>query len=216
MTVLESSVLSYPERGPYGRSTFRGNTSGYVVRDLMETYHATSVFDPMAGSGTTLDVCRELDVPCFSYDLADGYDILNGRSQYQMRQHIAARVGEQGVDFVFFHPPYWNMISYSDDPHDFSNGSYGMYIQHMQDALKFIVSVMAPGGVIALQLADLRRMHRTWFLADDTTTPASLRSVKLVKEFRFIKLQHYTTTSGVSDYWVKFAHEYITILRKPS
>lgn len=206
--VLLHSVMSYPERGPYGKSAFRGNTSGYVIRDLIATYNATRVLDPMAGSGTAADVCKELDIPCHSYDLADGDDILNLRTQHKIRAEAT------GADFVFLHPPYWNMIPYSDNPRDFSNGTYGMYLQRMKEAIKFLSSVMAPGGVLALQLADLRRQHRTWFLADDTSTKDFLRGTKLAKEFRFLKIQHHTVTSGVSDYPVKFAHEYITILRK--
>jgi hypothetical protein len=211
---LTHSVVSYPDRGPYGKSSFRGNTTGYLVRDLIETYNATAVLDPMAGSDTTGDVCRELDIPYFGYDLADGYDILRRRSQAAIRKDIREDVGDQGIDFTFLHPPYWNMIEYSSDPKDFSNGSYATYIRRMHDAVRFLSSVMSPSGIMAIQLADLRRHSRTWFLADDTSSNMFLHGTLMIKDFRYIKVQHKTTTGGVSDYPVKFAHEYVTILRK--
>jgi len=64
--------VSYPERGPYGNNKFRGNTSGYLIRDLILFYEAQSVLDPMEGSGTSRDVCDELHVPYDGFDLATG------------------------------------------------------------------------------------------------------------------------------------------------
>jgi hypothetical protein len=29
------SVMSFPERGNYGKSNWRGNTSGYVIKELI-------------------------------------------------------------------------------------------------------------------------------------------------------------------------------------
>lgn len=39
MSGFNSSVVSYPGRGPYGTSSYRGNTSGRIVREFLETYH---------------------------------------------------------------------------------------------------------------------------------------------------------------------------------
>ena len=34
------SVCSYPQRGNYGKSGYRGNCTGYIIRDFVESYLA--------------------------------------------------------------------------------------------------------------------------------------------------------------------------------
>lgn len=206
--MLKQTIVSYPERGPYGDGRYRGNTSGYLIKDLIETFGSSRVFDPMEGSGTTRDVCRHLGVEYEGRDLRDGWNILD----YKSRRQIEAL---PKFDFIFFHPPYWNMITYRDDPMDFSQGTYPRYVARMQDALGWFPSILVPGGRIALLLADLRRPNstRTYFLTDDVTTP---KIFGLIKEFRIIKIQHNTASDGdtglVGD--VRMVHEYVTIYQK--
>lgn len=57
-----TSVVSYQRRCPlWGDSRFRGNCDGRLVKDLILRGRATSVADPMAGSGTTKDVVAGLN-----------------------------------------------------------------------------------------------------------------------------------------------------------
>ena len=37
--VLSSSVISFPDRGPYGQSAYRGNTSGYPIEAFLRMFH---------------------------------------------------------------------------------------------------------------------------------------------------------------------------------
>lgn len=32
------SVMSFPDRGHWGKSSWRGNTSGYVIKEMIEWY----------------------------------------------------------------------------------------------------------------------------------------------------------------------------------
>ena len=50
------SVVQYSDRGPWGDTKFPGNTSGYLLVDLIDYYQPESILDPMEGSGTTSDV----------------------------------------------------------------------------------------------------------------------------------------------------------------
>lgn len=34
-----NSILSYKERGPFGNSNYRGNCSGFVIKDLIQHYY---------------------------------------------------------------------------------------------------------------------------------------------------------------------------------
>jgi len=34
------SVISYKDRGPYGNNSYRGNCSGYVIKDLIQQLYS--------------------------------------------------------------------------------------------------------------------------------------------------------------------------------
>jgi hypothetical protein len=70
-----TSLHGSPGRGPYGDASYRGNCSGVLIRDLLCYFPPSSVFDPMTGGGTCSDVCRELGIPCQSFDLRSGFDV---------------------------------------------------------------------------------------------------------------------------------------------
>src|SRR3954463_11755259 len=58
---------SYPSQhygvGMQGHKEYIGATPSWVIWNLLERYtrEGDTVLDPMCGSGTTLDVCRDLD-----------------------------------------------------------------------------------------------------------------------------------------------------------
>jgi hypothetical protein len=217
MARLTHTIVSYPDRGPWGDSRYRGNCSGYLIRDLLDTYPVTSVLDPMAGSGTTRDVITSLypHIPVLTYDLRGGYDILDRNSQLKITNDVYTTTEGRGVDMIFFHPPYWNMIHYGSSSRDFSQGTYPQYLARMQSALTFLSTLLSPTGFIALLLGDLRRRggDTTYFLSDDTTQVIPLARASLRRELRVIKIQHNTVSSGVTDLEMRFAHEILTILR---
>ena len=209
------SVASYPDRGPYGRSEFRGNTSGYLIKDLIETYHPTFVYDPMHGSGTTGDVCRHLKIPYRSTDIREGGDVL----QPKVRKDVEAQLPVSGVDLIFWHPPYWNMIGYCDDFNDLSQApSYESFLARCEDILKWLGTLLSADGRIALLLADLRKRNskRTYFLTDDITAEPRLVRCKLEKQFRIIKIQHKTLSDGDVGLEIPMVHEYLTIMGRRS
>ena len=98
------SVVQYPDRGPWGDAKFPGNTSGYLLVDLIDYYQPKSILDPMEGSGTTGDVAFDMgDIRYTGLDLLSGFDLVGDEPE-----------GE--YDLLFWHPPYHNAIDY-DIPH---------------------------------------------------------------------------------------------------
>jgi hypothetical protein len=57
------SIVSYPERGPWGNARYRGNCSGHLIADLVREFKPRRFVDPMLGGGTSQDVCQDLGVP---------------------------------------------------------------------------------------------------------------------------------------------------------
>jgi DNA modification methylase len=114
---LQTTTLwDYPSQH-YGESVqgdpnFAGATPSYVIWNLLTRYSRAGdlVLDPMAGSGTTLDVCRDLGRRCLAYDLAPGRpDIVRADAR-------SLPLDSGTADFVFVDPPYSTHLDYSDDP----------------------------------------------------------------------------------------------------
>lgn len=76
---FNSSVVSYPDRGHWGDSRYRGNCTGAIVRDFFGTYHTRKdglAFDPSIGGGTSVDVANELGIRFKGTDLHQGTNLL--------------------------------------------------------------------------------------------------------------------------------------------
>ena len=71
------SIVSYPDRGVYGRNTYRGNCSGLLIKDIIQQYKLQGLSDFMVGSGTTEDVVREAGIRGDFADLNRGYDMMS-------------------------------------------------------------------------------------------------------------------------------------------
>lgn len=98
------SVVSYPNRGNYGRNDWRGNTSGYIIKDLIEHFTPKLFVDACEGSGTSKDVCKEMGIEYVGLDLYKGQDFTKDSILTQLPRH---------ADICFTHPPYHSMIQYS-------------------------------------------------------------------------------------------------------
>jgi len=100
------SVISYPNRGKWGNSNWRGNCSGHVIKDLIEHFNPRVFVDICEGSGTSREVCKDLGVNYFGLDLKNGFDFTSN--------NILSRIGKP-ADIVFSHPPYHDIIKYSGE-----------------------------------------------------------------------------------------------------
>ena len=98
------SVMSFPERGNYGNSNWRGNTSGYVIKELIQHFNPKLFVDACEGSGTSRDVCKEMGIEYVGLDLYKGQDFTKDSILTQL---------PRPADICFTHPPYHDMIAYS-------------------------------------------------------------------------------------------------------
>lgn len=146
-----TSLHATRTRGPYGNAAYRGNCSGYLIKDLIRYFGAKRVLDPMTGSGTCNDVCSELGIDCVSFDLRQGEDACSA-SNYK-------GLGE--FDFVWLHPPYWQQIKYNDDPRCLSNApSLEAFSEQLGDMLDCCSSVLASQGKIAVLMGNYTQRGR--------------------------------------------------------
>lgn len=138
-----TSLYHNPEPGPYGDRRYPGNCSGNLIKDLLKFYRAATVYDPMTGSGTCRDVCKELGAYCWSGDIHQGFDACEPPPF------------SEAFDLCWLHPPYWRQKLYADDPRDLSRcptlkdflGRYALLIERS-------AGVLRPGGKMAILMGD--------------------------------------------------------------
>ena len=79
--MFKKSIVKYPERGPWGRSSWRGNTTGHIVNDFLDFCEIKmqkkieTCSDYMVGSGTTKEVCEQRGITGTYWDLSMGKNL---------------------------------------------------------------------------------------------------------------------------------------------
>jgi hypothetical protein len=215
------SILSFPERGKWGKSSWRGNCSGYVYKDLFERLLvglADPVFiDPMMGSGTSVEVAQEMNIRAYGLDLHQGFNAL--------RHSILDRTGEPG-HLVLSHPPYAGQVKYSGKGNVWGTEVHPDDLSHCIDDEDFhskLQLVMLnqreatlPGHYYGTIIGDWRRQGQyTSYQAEVIARmPADELAGVLIK-------QQFNTTSARKTYKGKMAlpfieHEYVILFRRAS
>lgn len=141
--VWTDSLWIIPQRDNSGAHDghYHGNFVPQIPRQLMLRYtkEGDFVLDPFSGSGTTLIEAQRMGRNSIGVELQQ--DVATeaiGRIYSEKREGIIAdtfvddsknfdfsRILElyniKNVQFVIYHPPYWDIIKFSDDANDLSN-----------------------------------------------------------------------------------------------
>lgn len=209
---MQNSILSFPDRGPWGSSSWRGNASGHVYRALFEQLKPSTFADPCVGSGTSIQVAQEMGIQSWGFDLHTGWNAL--------RDDLLTSIG-QPVDLALSHPPYGAMIKYSG--HVWGTAPHPDDLSHCVDDNDFNEKLhlmllnqrraTKPGGYYGTLIGDWRRNGQySSYQADQLCRlPASELAAVL------IKTQH----NCVSDRKTygrmalpTIAHEYLILWKK--
>jgi hypothetical protein len=203
------SVVSYPNRGPWGNSKYRGNCTGHLVKDLILRFKCQSVFDPAEGSGTVPDVVSGINkfmrknIEYEGRDLKNGWDILTDK------------LPDKEYDFIFYHPPYHDIIKYSDDPRDLSNCKSIEEFEHkLNRSVERLVKILKPSGILSILIGDKRKMGNYHALFRTLLMNERIGQLKAV----IIKIQH-NCNSNYRTYYsnpflIPIKHEYCMIFQK--
>ncbi len=140
-----TSPYHFHRAGDYGDRSYPGNCGGNLIKDLLRYFQPRLVFDPMTGSGTCADVCRELNIPCLSFDIHQGYDACDR----------AGFGSTETFDFIWAHPAYWRMKLYADDPRDLSRSpTLEHFLSRYQQFLRNCATALKPSGKLAILMGD--------------------------------------------------------------
>jgi DNA modification methylase len=154
---LESTTLwDYPRQSygktPKGDNKYAGVTPAFVIYNMVKRYTEPGdvVLDPMAGSGTTIDVCQEEGRRCIAFDISP--------TRPDIKQNDARKIplADESVDMVFIDSPYGDNIDYNDQPANI--GKLSAEEDEFYRALDMVMAechrVMKPGKVLGWLIGD--------------------------------------------------------------
>lgn len=204
------SVVSYPDRGPWGDPKYRGNCSGWLAKDLILRFKVESVFDPAEGSGTVravvqgINLHRQKNIQYEGRDLTQKWDILTGP------------MPEKKFDMVWYHPPYWDIIKYTNDPRDLSNcNTIEEYEGKLNHSVERLLGALKPGGIMAILLGDKRKNGNYYALIRTLLMNEKIGELKAI----IIKIQHHCQSDkreyGTRNpFLIPIKHEYCLVYQK--
>lgn len=208
-----TSIVSYPERGEGGNNRYRGNCSPKLIEDLIGFFKPNEICDYMCGSGTTKAAADKCGIQSKLYDLHSGFDIMNSDIK-------------ERPEFIFWHPPYWDIIKYSDVMYKASDvqNRYGydprkldlsripnweQFVEAMNYAMMKQFASLEKGGRMAVLMGDIKKKGKLYSMLAEIIKPGTLENI-------IIKAQHncFSDNTQYSGSFIPILHEYVMIVRK--
>src|SRR5436305_3656574 len=137
-----------------GLPGYKGATPSYIIWNLLQRYTKKNdlVIDPCAGSGTTLDVARDLGRRALGYDVHPARKDIFRVDARKLPPELTGK-----ADFVFVDPPYSTHLDYGDDPRDIGKLDVAQgraYYDAMEQVFREIERVLKPGGHMGCYVSD--------------------------------------------------------------
>lgn len=154
---MESTTLwDFPKQSygkvPKGDNKFQGVTPAFIIYNMIMRYTTEGdlVLDPMCGSGTTIDVCKEENRRVI------GYDIFPRRPDIIKNDSRKIPLDDESVDMVFIDSPYGDNVDYSDDPENIGkiSAENPEFYEELERVGRELYRVLKPGKVLGWLIAD--------------------------------------------------------------
>jgi len=231
-----NTVWSFPKRGDWAThdAKWRGNWSPYIPRNILLRYSQEGdlVLDQFAGGGTTLVEAKLLNRNIIGVDVNDvALERCRNKTDFELEEangivHIQkgdARnldfIYDESIDLVCTHPPYANIIEYSEDiEEDLSKLKVKEFLVEMEKVAKESYRVLKKGNFCAILMGDTRQKGHV--------IPMSFEVMKIFEAVGFktkeiiIKQQHnckatgFWKTNSVKYNFLLLAHEYLFVFKK--
>ncbi|MBN2136806.1 MAG: methyltransferase domain-containing protein [Sedimentisphaerales bacterium] len=232
-----TTLWSFPERGSWATHSggYRGNFAPQVARNIIEMYSKRGEFvlDPMVGAGTSLIEAKLLGRDGLGIDInpeAGGLAKKALAFEHRPSSRQEVRVGDarelgfvedESVDLILTHPPYLNIIRYSEGKiaGDLSNiGSVRRFCDEVEIIARELLRVLRAGRYCAILIGDTRRGRH--FVPLAFRVMERFLKVGFILKEDIIKVQHNCTMTrrwrpkAEKDKFYLIMHEHLFVFRK--
>ncbi len=217
-----TTLWEYPSQhygdGFQGDPNYIGATPSYIIWNLLQRYTREKdlVVDPMCGSGTTLDVARDLN------RRALGYDVNPTRKDIFRVDARKLALEDEKADFVFVDPPYSTHVDYSDDPRCIGKLHAGdeEYYNSMRQVISEINRILKPGKYMGLYVSDSHEPKKGFFpigfelfrIMQEFFIPIDIISV--VRHNKTLNMGNYRKAAEEGNFFLR-GFNYLFIMQKP-
>jgi len=135
----------------FGLSDFQGRIPGQIVQNLVYYYTEENelVVDPMAGSGTTLDVCKLMKREVLCYDIKP---MRRKITKHDIREGFPSEC--KNAQLIVLDPPYYNMVFLD------LFGTVDIFYSFIESLAKSCFETVATNGFVALLMQDMTEKGR--------------------------------------------------------
>ena len=229
-----NTVWSFPLRGKWAThdAKYRGNWSPYIPRNIILRYSSEGdiVLDQFVGGGTTMVEAKLTGRNGIGIDINPQAVALSQDKcsfDFEADSQILIKKGDarflelenDSVDLICTHPPYANIIKYSEDINgDLSHLKIKDFLTEMDKVAQECYRVLKPNKFCAILMGDTRKNGMVQPLAFETMRIFELAGFK-TKEI-IIKQQHncqatgFWKTNSIKHNFLLLAHEYLFIFKK--
>jgi len=151
-----TTLWDYPRQRygkiPKGNNKYPGVTPAFIIWNMIQRYTEPGdlVLDPMCGSGTTADVCKEesREVIC--------YDISPTRPDIVQNDSRKIPLPDNHVDMIFIDSPYGDNIRYNEHPDCIGkiSSETETFYEELEKVMSECFRVLKPGKVIGWLIGD--------------------------------------------------------------
>ena len=232
-----TTVWSFPERGNWKTHSgkYRGNFAPQIPRNLLLRYskEGDTVLDPMVGSGTTLIETKILNRRGIGFDINPEAVRLTKQNlefegNYRYEQYVKvgdirhlSEIKDSSIDLIITHPPYLNIIKYSDDIDGDLSRISGVkkFCDELEKGVKELYRVLKEDKYCGILIGDTRK-SRHYVPLSFYVMNLFLKNGFVLKE-DIIKVQHNCKST---PYWERqvekynfflIMHEHLLVFRKP-
>ncbi|MCH3923461.1 MAG: site-specific DNA-methyltransferase [Bacteroidales bacterium] len=180
-TVLTDSLWLFNERAKYGKheGSYHGNFIPQIPHQLIRRYtkENDAVLDCFLGSGTTAFECEELNRNCIGIDIQEELiekvknklnkdtenhfsyvftaDSTQESTYTKIVNDILLQHNKQNVQLVILHPPYSDIIKFSDKEKDLSNcKTLKEFIDNFTKVVNGVKNVLEKDRYLAIVIGD--------------------------------------------------------------
>lgn len=230
-----NTVWSFPNRGNWAThdAKYRGNWSPYIPRNLLLRYSQEGdlVLDQFAGGGTTLVEAKLLGRNIIGVDanptaLERCYEKTSFEYTNEGKVYIYegdARnlnfVPDESIDFICTHPPYANIIQYSEaNEKDLSHLEVKPFLEQMQIVASESFRVLKETKYCAILMGDTRKHGHVIPMSFEVMKIFEAAGFKLkeiiIKEQHNCRATGFWKTNSIKYNFLLLAHEYLFVFRK--